>query len=469
MGVMTFDDEFVVTEKKAKQFDVSRDEWRQFAIWALTWLILANVAFAAMWIIGAPPRALPIVIAGAVGLIVRRFPAWVQLVGFLGSMVFSILFFIAGVFNLAISSLIYSLRFMVEMEPAQSPEYIIGTGFVVLVCIAAGFSVRRDSRFTNWRLVVVGLLATLSLALLDKWMGEGMRGHYKRVAVAGAPFESAMNSSGAEKAAIAGRRNLAIIMVESLGAPVDNQEMQRLLFKAFDDPAIREKFTASRGTSLYYNSTTAGEVRELCGRWGDYYDIVDAGGDKSCLPARMQRAGYATHAFHSFAGFFFEREKWYPGIGFEESRFAPRLMADGAEECGGVFPGACDRDIPAQLAKQLKQGGKPQLVYWLTVNSHLPVPTGSNLEVDNCAAISPELTKEFPMICRQFALWDAWEQALVKELKADDFPPTDFLIVGDHMPPYFDRRHRIEFAPDRVPYLYLRWNGDAPKVASNGR
>lgn len=468
MGVLTFNDEFQAAEKP-KQLDVAPAEWRQFANWALVWLVLANAPFMALWTIGGPPRALPIAMAGLVGLLVRRFHPLVQIVGFLATMTFSILFFIAGVFNLAISSLLYSLRFMVEMEPAQSPEYIIGTGFVVLVCVGAWFGVRRDGKFDNWRLVVIAIIATLSLALLDKWMGQGMRGHYKRAAVAGAPFESAMSASGAEKAALAGKRNLAIIMVESLGVPVQNEEMQRLLFKAFDDPAIREKFTASRGTSLYYNSTTAGEVRELCGRWGDYYEIVDAGGDNSCLPARMERAGYSTHAFHSFAGFFFEREKWYPGIGFQESRFADRLMKDGAGECGGVFPGACDRDIPAQLAKQLKQGGKPQLVYWLTVNSHLPVPTGANLEVSKCERISPELAKDFPMICRQFALWDAWEKALVKELKADDFPPTDFLIVGDHMPPYFDRRHRIQFAPDRVPYLYLRWNGDVPKVASNGQ
>ncbi|UIP07214.1 sulfatase-like hydrolase/transferase [Erythrobacter sp. SDW2] len=468
MGVLTFNDEFQ-TAKKPKQLDISPAEWRQFANWALVWLGIANIAFVALWFVGAPPRAHPIMVAGLVGLLVRKLPTVVQFLAFLGSLMFSTLHFIAGTFNLNILSLFHSIKFMAELQPTGSIEYQLVALLGVAMCIGAWFAVRRDSAFGNWRLLVLAAICVLALANVDKWMGEGMRGHYKRVAVAGAPFESAMSFTGAEQTAIAGKRNLAIIMVESLGVPAGNAEMEQLLFKAFDDPAIRERFSATRGTTLYYNSTTAGEVREMCGRWGDYQEIVEAGGDRNCLPARMKRAGYSTHAFHSFNGSFFERDTWYPGIGFDESRFRDRLMADGAEECGGVFPGACDRDIPAQLARQLKQGGKPQLVYWLTVNSHLPVPTGANLEVENCERISPELAREFPMICRQFALWDAWEKALVKELQADDFPPTDFLIVGDHMPPYFDRRHRVQFAPDRVPYLYLKWRGDAPRAASNGR
>ena len=126
-------------------------------------------------------------------------------------------------------------------------------------------------------------------------------------------------------------------------------------------------------------------------------------------------------------------------------------------ECGGVFAGACDRDVPPLLAAQLKQGKRPQFVYWLTLNSHLPVPPGLNLDVDHCERISATLAEQYPMICRQFALWDQIDAALVKEITAADFPPTDILIVGDHMPPYFDRHHRSQFAPDRVPWLLLRW------------
>ncbi len=445
-----------------------KPEWDKLLNWLLIWVVLTNIAFLPMWLIGSPPRHEPILAAGVIGLIVRRAPAWAQFIAFLAVLTYSVLSFVAAVFNLAIGSLLYSLRFMMEIQPAQSLEYVFGACMIVVVVIAGWFAVRRDSAFIDWRPTLVAVLATLALAGLDLWMGQGMRGHYKQAASADAPFESAMMATGAEQNAIANNRNLAIIMVESMGVPVDNAEMERLLFSGLDTPMMRERFTSSRGTSLYYNSTTAAEVRELCGRWGDYYEIVDAGGDPSCLPARMKNAGYETHALHSFAGFFFARETWYPGIGFETSRFADELTDAGAQVCGGVFPGACDRDVPAQLAEQLKSTDKPQLVYWLTVNSHLPVPSGVNLEVDNCEQLSPELARDYPMICRQFSLWDQLEKALVAEIGKPDFPPTDFLILGDHMPPYFDRRLREQFAPDRVPYLYLQWRDDFAAEPTDG-
>lgn len=446
---------------KARSFAaIARGEWARLGHWLLVWVILANIVFLPMWLIGAPPRAVPIMAAGIVGLLVRKGPAWFQFVTFMVMLTLSVMWFIAGVFNLAISSLFYSLRFMMEIQPAQSFEYIGGAVLLVGVCFGAWLAVRRDSVFTDWRLSIIAAAAVTSLALFDLWIGQGMRGHYERAAAVGAPFESAMETSGAEQNAIASKRNLAIIMVESLGVPVKNAEMQRLLFSGFDTPVIEDRFAAERGTSLYYYSTTSGEVREMCGRWGDYYEIVDAGGDDTCLPTRMKQAGYQTHSLHGFEGSFFKRETWYPGIGFETSRFSNDLREAGAELCGGVFAGACDRDIPAQLAKQLKSTDQPQLVYWLTLNSHLPVPDENNLEVELCERFSAELARNFPMICRQFYLWDQIEKALVAEIAKPDFPPTDFLIVGDHMPPYFERRHRAEFAPDRVPYLYLRWRDD---------
>lgn len=251
-----------------------------------------------------------------------------------------------------------------------------------------------------------------------------------------------------------------VIVVESLGLPNGNPELQKLLFARYKTPEVKAKFDLSFGSTTYYNSTTAAEIRELCGRWGDYQELVEAK-DSTCLPAELARKGYETRAYHSFTGDFFDRQYWYPNIGFQHQTFGPELLAKGAQDCGGVFPGACDRDVPRQLAAQLKAATKPQFIYWLTVNSHLPVPTGSNLNVDRCGQVSPELSEKFPMVCRQVGLWSQLDAAFVKEITAPDFPATDILIVGDHMPPYFDRKTRSQFAPDRVPYIMLRWKGEA--------
>jgi hypothetical protein len=97
----------------------------------------------------------------------------------------------------------------------------------------------------------------------------------------------------------------------------------------------------------------------------------------------------------------------------------------------------------------------------LTLNSHLPVPPGLNLDVDNCERVSPVLARDFPQICRQFTIYHDIDIALIKEITAKDFPESDILLVGDHMPPYFDRHHRTQFDPEHVPWLYLRHKDSA--------
>ena len=438
---------------------VARGEWTRLAMWLLVWVVLANAGFALLWLVGAPPRSAEIVGIGALGLIVRGRPFWLQFAAFCAAMVYSLLSFVAGLFNLAIITLLRSLRFFAELNPAQSSEYLLGAGaFAVLVGCAA-LALRRSQRFSDTRLLLLAIAAVSSVALLDWAMSRDMRGHYGRTAVAGAPFSSAVSESGFGAAAGAQPRNLMLVIVESLGQPVGNAEMERLLFARYRRPEVARRFELSRGTTTYYASTTSGEIRELCGRWGDYDQLLDRP-DAGCLPARLRERGFETSAYHSFTGGFFERETWYPNIGFENRLFAKELLSEGLRECGGVFPGACDRDVPRVLAERLKQAERPQFVYWLTLNSHLPVPPGRNLNVGNCERISPTLAAEYPMICRQFAIWDAVDAALVREITAPDFPPTDILIVGDHMPPYFDRRHRRQFASDRVPWLLLRWKGD---------
>ncbi|MBP6581479.1 MAG: sulfatase-like hydrolase/transferase, partial [Sphingorhabdus sp.] len=285
--------------------------------------------------------------------------------------------------------------------------------------------------------------------------GKGMRGHYKRIAPEGAYFSSGAVQSGIEARAD-GTRHIIVVMVESLGLPRGNAEMQRLLFAEYkNNPAIRARYDLSQGHNPYYVSTTAGEVRELCGRWGDYYDLVDRK-DSNCMPARLANRGYATHAMHSFIGSFFERDQWYPNIGFQKTEFGPLLIERGARNCGGVFAGACDRDVPQQMADMLKKATKPTFLYFLTVNTHLPVPPGMNLNNEDCERLSPKLEKAFPQICRQFVMWHDFNNAMVQEIVAKDFPAADILIVGDHMPPYFDRYHRSQFDPAHVPWLYLR-------------
>lgn len=430
-------------------------ELKKFGNWLLVWVFLANAGFMALWFSGAPPRHLEIVYAGLIGLVVKRFPHIVQFLAFVAITVYSALIFIGGLFNLDLSSLVYSLQFFAEIKPGNSIDYIAAAVAILGMMALAWKLLKRDTNFSRPLLIAGAAGLSVMLAGVDVYMGKDMRGHYFRAAPAGAMFGSATGDSGFAGRAD-GRRHLVLIVVEAMGMPKNNPEMSKLLFAPLmDNAAVAAHYDFKRGTVPYYNSTTAGEIRELCGRWGDYYDLVDRK-DSGCLPTTLANKGYDTLAMHSFTGSFFKREDWYPNIGFAKREFGKDMMKSGAEQCGGVFPGACDRQIPAQIAAKLKAAEKPTFLYWLTLNSHLPVPSGLNLNADNCERVSPLLKAEYPQICRQFAIYHDIQTALASEISAADFPDADILLVGDHMPPYFDRHHRTQFDPEHVPWLYLR-------------
>ena len=435
-------------------------DFKRFVNWLILWVGLPNICFMTLWFVGAPKRHVEIITVGFVGLIAKRFPKWLQYICYLGSVIFCALCFIGGLFNLSFSSLAYSIQFLLEIQPANSIEYWV-VGIALVMVLFLGYKqVQKDSNFQRPLLIIGAALIFFNFAMLDIWMGQGMRGHYKRTAPNDAVFTSATDSTGFAARAD-GKRNLVLIVVEALGAPNGNKEIQRLLFKEYkESAAVAARYDLSEGKSLYYNSTTAGEIRELCGRWGDYYDLVDKK-DEGCLPAKLGKKGYDTIAMHSFTETFFKRGQWYPNIGFQTRLFGKDMRDRGARRCGGVFAGACDRDIPSQIADTLRAAKKPTFLYWLTLNSHLPVPPGLNLDVDKCERVSPILARDFPQICRQFTIYHDIDVEMVKQITAKDFPESDILLVGDHMPPYFDRYHRTQFDPENVPWLYLRHKDSA--------
>ncbi len=450
----------VTAELERRAFWDIDSEAIKFGNWLLVWIVLANIGFVALWFSGAPPRHMEIVYAGLIGLVVKRFPFIVQYLAFIGFTVFSTLKFLGGLFNLDMSSLLYSLQFFAEIKPGNSMDYIAAAFGIVVVMGLAWKLLKRDTNFSRPILIAAAAGLFVMLAGVDLWMGKDMRGHYFRAAPAGAIFGSATGDSGFVSRAD-GKRHLVLIVVEAMGLPKDNPEMSKLLFAPLvDNAAVQARYDLKRGSAPYYNSTTAGEIRELCGRWGDYYDLVDRQ-DDSCIPATLAKKGYNTLAMHSFTGSFFKREDWYPNIGFATREFGIDMVKAGAEKCGGVFPGACDRHIPKQLAAKLKAAEKPTFLYWLTLNAHLPVPSGLNLNADNCERVSQTLKAEFPQICRQFAIYHDIQIALASEITATDFPNADILLVGDHMPPYFDRHHRTQFDAGHVPWLYLRRKDNA--------
>lgn len=430
-------------------------ERRALTNWIICWVLIPLLPFIILWIVGGPPRYPEILLIGGIGLAVRRSRRAVRTAALIALMGYAALTLISSLFNLSVFSMVSAAQYLLEIQPSASLEYVLIAVLLMGCAVAAVWFLRLDSHFESQRMVMTAFLAVFLVAGVDYSLASSTRGSYKRSAPGNATFSSAIQQTGIGTQ-LDQRRNVLIVMVESMGLPTD-ERLRHQFMKTWFRPALANRFTISTGSSPYFGSTTNGEMRELCGRWANYEDVEDFA--SSCLPARLARQGYQTSALHSFDGAMFDRAQWYPRIGFQKMSFGPDLITRGTGTCSGVFPGACDRDVPPLIAQTLtnRDNGHPQFIYWLTVNSHLPVPAASDLHTRSCEAMN--LTGEKPMVCRMFSIWSDISDSLTAVLTRHDLPPTDVLIVGDHMPPFFDRSSRLKFNAERVPWVLLKFRG----------
>ena len=68
--------------------------------WLICWIVLPNAGFWLLWIVGGPSRSVPILVTGAVGILLHRAPFALKFAGFLGCTIWSVLLYISALFNL---------------------------------------------------------------------------------------------------------------------------------------------------------------------------------------------------------------------------------------------------------------------------------------------------------------------------------------------------------------------------------
>jgi hypothetical protein len=441
---------------------VERSLFRHFPWrWALYWLVAPNLVLMAMWPFGGPPMTKPLLIAGCLGLIFSQTPwLWLRRSCGVALTVAMTVFYIARNFNIDPSQIAFAPTYFREAEPLRSGTFLLGAALVTVSLLIVWTQVPRVQRFSipmNW---LMGFLAVMGVMRFDAFATAATRGSYDAIA-APVALASAVENSGHGRP-LANGHNLVVVLVEALGEPTS--AVTRRLFEAdWNRPEWRTRYTVSRGGVPYYGSTTNAEMRELCGVWS-LNQVADFG-QTECLPERFARAGYETTAMHAFTGSFFGRSEWWKEAGFQHTMFRESLIRNGARVCGGVFPGACDQDVPAQIGSRLKAAKKPQLIYWVTLNSHLPVVRSAALGTDNCHIGGAELDAESELLCPLFLVHHRLADALTAMALDPALPPTDILIVGDHMPPFFERDARQRFEGHEVPWIMLEAKATA-KVAS---
>jgi hypothetical protein len=249
--------------------------------------------------------------------------------------------------------------------------------------------------------------------------------------------------------------NLVVILVESWGLGGD-ASIRNSLVQPYALPNLLARYTVLQGTVPFYGSTVAGEARELCGNTlGFQLMEAPAAELQNCLPKRLTGLDYHAVALHGMDGKFFRRSTWYKTIGFQEEWFHDQFAAEGLPNCTGPFWGTCDADIAEWMGRRLeKRKTDPEFLYWVTLNSHLPVPVPAVLPAPASCSLTQSLALQLSL-CSWYQLVANVHRSAADLAMGSLGRPTVFVIVGDHAPPFSDPVLRNRFSSTEVPFVIL--------------
>lgn len=251
-------------------------------------------------------------------------------------------------------------------------------------------------------------------------------------------------------------RNVVLVVVESWGHGKDSS-WDTAVTSAFDDPGIAARYDVERGTVPFHGPTVPGEFRELCGLISGVIDRPTESTKlmEDCLPNRFVRSGTDSTFVHGFDAHMFDRASWVPKLGFEHELFRRELQQRGIRWCDGPFAGPCDDDVARWIGDQLtEQGDRHAFYYMLTLNSHLPVTKPDGIaDPLHCGSAQAVVADEAS--CDLLTLIARVHTSFAAVAKRPGLPMTEFLLVGDHAPPFLYKWRREQFSQTDVPFIHL--------------
>jgi hypothetical protein len=421
----------------------------------LAGLVLPNaLSFATLFHlidIGLPPRTYAILLYVILAVSSRRIPFAVTAALFVLVLIEDLVSTVSLMFRLAPLDLLAALRFAARVHVFESPLYVLLCGLLLANSAAVLWLVRDRARLLKGNLaVLVGAAAIFAgadyISNVSPYYTFGtLLGHDEPVVTAG-------EASGFNAVAGKNGRSVIYVIVESMGY-LNDAKTRDLIAAPLKDAAIAQRYDVTSGHSGYYGSTTNGEMRELCDTRTSYEKLTKelAG---QCLPAQLHRRGYETLAFHAFSGEMFDRTDWYPVLGFDRMTFSEDILPKFDRKCGSAFPGACDTDVARVIEAEAAKTTKPKFIYWLTLNTHVPVAPGYAETNFNCGS-SDRVAFQRADVCRMGELWHDLFGAIAKLALDPALAPAEIMVVGDHAPPLWSRAGREMFMPGQVAWYRL--------------
>ncbi|API58567.1 hypothetical protein BSL82_03940 [Tardibacter chloracetimidivorans] len=426
--------------------------------------ILPNIMFlVVMPFFIASRLASPLLYAMA-GLLALLLPRWATFPLLFAAAVSDLMLIVVGAFHLKLTSAIKSISYLSTLNPTASFFYLaFAAALLATAGLIGGLLLRYRSQFRAASPTPAAIIACL-FALLDLTANFP----YVRASAEGLGFQSAVNQAGLSADIVARRgHNLFIVVIEGMGAFAAENDRE-IVAGSLKTIAARYPYEFQHGTSFYNGSTTDAESRELCGKRGDFRTYLPDG-HYPCLPRQLSQLGYRTISYHGFSSAMFERQRWYPNIGFKEMNFEEELLAQHAtllpSRCGSVFPGLCDSEMAEVIRRELiAPSNTPKMVYWLTLNSHIPYVPKANGSLD-CTGDRPKIDEK--TVCELAEYWKEVMDAVAGIASDPALPPTDILIVGDHHTPLWNRRAKNKFVLNKVDWFLLRSTERRHKAVSS--
>jgi hypothetical protein len=158
----------------------------------------------------------------------------------------------------------------------------------------------------------------------------------------------------------------------------------------------------------------------------------------------------------------FERDEWYPVVGFDKELFGEELVKVTRRLCGNAFRGVCDADLPPIIAKEAAVSKKTEIHLLADAQHAYSGRTGSGTGRFRVQKGRRHIPAR-PRLRNGRAL--ARRICIRIELALDpSLGPADILIVGDHSPPLWSRQARAQFEPGLVAWYRLTPRDDVIAV-----
>ena len=400
--------------------------------------------------VGLPPRTGCILLYAALAMSVRVIPFYLTAVLYLAILAFDVVWTLSVSFGLRPHDLVAAVDQARRLHLLASPLYAGLIAVMTATALSTLYLLSRRTLVARGNLVVL-FVAALALAAADFISNSDEHYQFGAMFGQGVPNVSAASASGFNKVAGVNGRNVVLVIVESLGNFIDADARNRIVAPIYDK-RITDQYSVSYGTIPYYGSTTSGEMRELCDTRAPFAEFVKSSG-YSCLPERLYMRGYRTTAVHAFYSGMFERNKWYPMVGIHNMDFAEKLMPQMKRRCGAAFRGVCDADLPPVIERLAAESTQPNFIYWLTLNTHIPVAPGEALTNFHCARADNGFGLQ--RVCAMAELWHDVFRAVADLALNPAVGPAEILVVGDHAPPLWSKKGRAEFEAGKVAWYRL--------------